>query len=419
MVWRVVEVDAENQTPNQADTCNISCNTVPVIFPARRAVFLPTAKKGKITGTPRELQHKKNCENRRLDRRRAQKTAIQHHISTHGPSHGLKPTCPRGGRRRTLNMVRGCLRTTGKIRIHKGESAPMRDPGKSKTALKNEMQRQLHKQFQQGRGNSKRAAKAANGGVSPAIHSRATLTTYKQQCNQYADWLSTAHPGCTWEDAKNHVQEYIDQGRANGWSAWTQQTARSAIGKALGVKPTALAKTDIRHFTDIKRGRVETPKAAKAAAKYDNDLQVCACVGVRHGREAGQVTPANCHWENGHITSVSLVGKGGRAREATVLPGKGRDILEARCKAAKSPGQQLLSKMPGCNVHAMRAKYAAGIYAKAKAEGRTSGQTYTPEARPDRHYDTGALDYVNENLGHGAGRYDVAVNNYDYGDWEL
>lgn len=75
--------------------------------------------------------------------------------------------------------------------------------------------------------------------------------------------------------------------------------------------------------------------------------------------------------------------------------------------------------MPGCNVHAMRAKYAAGIYAKAKAEGRTSGQTYTPEARPDRHYDTGALDYVNENLGHGAGRYDVAVNNYDYGDWEL
>ena len=289
----------------------------------------------------------------------------------------------------------------------------------SKTAVKHEMQRQLHQLYQQGRGKSKREAKAKSGGVSPYIHSPVTMQTYCQQAGQYGDWLAANYPRCTMQEAAQHVQEYIDQGRAQGWSAWTQQTARSAIGKALGVKSTELAQCDTRHFADITRGRTETAHAAAAAARNADDLAVCECTGVRHGKEANQVTPANCHWQDGHISSISLIGKGGRAREATVLPGRGRDILESRCKAAKSPQQQLLGKMTGCNVHGARAKYAGAIYAKGKAEGRSSGQTYTPQARPDRHYDTGLLDYVNENLGHGVGRYDVAANNYDYGDWEL
>lgn len=287
----------------------------------------------------------------------------------------------------------------------------------SKTAVKVEMRQNLHKMYQQGHGNSKRAAKAKAGGSSPYIHSRVTLQTYCQQTNQYGDWLAKNHPRCTMQEAAQHFQEYLDS--KPNWSAWTQQTARSAVAKALGVKSSELGRCDTRHAYNITRGRTETAKAAKAAAQNRDDLAVCECIGVRHGKEANQVTPANCHWQDGHISSISLVGKGGRCREATVLPGRGRDILESRCKAATNPQQQLLGKMTGCNVHGARAKYAGAIYAKGKAEGRSSGQTYTPQARPDRHYDTGLLDYVNENLGHGAGRYDVAANNYDYGDWEL
>lgn len=285
----------------------------------------------------------------------------------------------------------------------------------SKTAVKHEMEKRLHDLYHQGRGSSKRESKANHQGVSPYIHSRTTLQTYLQQAGQYGDWLQKNHPDCTtMAGAAGHVQEYIDAGAASGWSAWTQQTARAAIGKALGVKPTELASCEKRHAKDITRGRTETKKAAQAAARNAADLKICECVGVRHNREAGQVTAANCHWAGGHIASVSLVGKGGRPREAAVLAGAGRDELERRAKAASAAGEAnkpLLGSMSGCNVHGARAKYAAGLYQQALATGKASGQMYTPRGS-GKSYDKGALDYVNENLGHGAGRYDVAVHNY-------
>ena len=284
----------------------------------------------------------------------------------------------------------------------------------SKTAVKYRMQHQLHQLYHQGRGNSKRQAKAKYGGVSPYIHSPVTLQTYKQQVAQYGDWLAQNYPGCTMTEAAKYVQEYLDS--RQGWSAWSQQTARSAIGKALGVKPTKLAQCDTRHVANIIRGRISNASAAAAAVRCANDLAICECVGVRHNKEAHQVTPAACHWENGHIASVSLIGKGGRPREAIVLPGLGRDLLESRCKAAQSDNTPLLGGMNNVNVHGARARYAAGVYAKGLAEGLGNGQIYSPRGS-DKKYDKGVLDYVNANLGHGVGRYDTAVHNYlSYGD---
>ena len=281
-----------------------------------------------------------------------------------------------------------------------------------KNAAKHSMLAVLQTKYHQGHGNSKREAKAAHSGVSPYIHSEASYKTYQQQVARYGDWLTANHPGANYNTAGQYVQEYVDSLKAEGKSAWTQQTARAAVGKALGVSPTSLAQTDTRHAADIKRGRSSTTHSAAAAAKYSDDMQICECIGVRHGKEAGQVTPDNCHWQGGHIASVSLVGKGGSPRDAVVLPGRGRDILEARCAAAPHGGTHLVGSMTGCNVHAARARYAARCYDKAIAEGRTSGKTYAPQDGSKKEYDTGALDYVNEQLGHGAGRYDVAVYNY-------
>lgn len=281
-----------------------------------------------------------------------------------------------------------------------------------KNAAKHSMMAVLQSKYHQGRGNSKREAKAAHNGVSPYIHGDGTFQSYRQQVARYGDWLTANHPGTNYNTAGQYVQEYIDTMRGEGKSAWTQQLARSAIGKALGVEPTSLAQCDTRHAAAITRGRSSTTHSTAAAAKYSDDMAICECVGVRHNKEGKQVTPDNCHWSNGHISSVSIVGKGGRPREAVVLPGKGRDILESRCKAAKSGGTALLGKMTGCNVHGARAKYAAGCYAKALADGRGNGQMYSPRGMQGQSYDKGALDWVNEQLGHGAGRYDVAVYNY-------
>lgn len=289
-----------------------------------------------------------------------------------------------------------------------------------KNAAKHSMLAVLQSKYKQGRGNSKREAKAAHGGVSPYIHSEASYKTYQQQVARYGDWLTANHPGANYNTAGQYVQEYVDSLKAEGKSAWTQQTARSAIGKALGASPTSLAQTDKRHATKIERGRTETAHAAHAAAKYATDMSICECVGVRHNREGKQVTAANCNWSGGHIVSVSLVGKGGRPREAAVLAGPGRDALERRASAATKAGQvnkPLLGSMTGCNVHGARAKYAAGLYRQALATGKGNGQMYAPKGMPGRSYDKGALDYVNANLGHGAGRYDVAVYNYlSYGE---
>lgn len=281
-----------------------------------------------------------------------------------------------------------------------------------KNAAKHSMMAVLQSKYHQGRGNSKREAKAAHSGVSPYIHSEASYKTYQQQVARYGDWLTANHPGANYNTAGQYVQEYVDSLKVEGKSAWTQQTARAAIGKALGVSPASLAQTDTRHAANITRGRSSTTHSAAAAAKYSDDMSICECIGVRHGKEAGQVTPDNCHWQGGHIASISLIGKGGRPRDAVVLPGRGRDILEARCAAAKSGSSPLVGKMTGCNVHAARARYAARCYDKAIADGHTSGKTYAPQDGSKKEYDTGALDYVNEQLGHGAGRYDVAVYNY-------
>lgn len=120
---------------------------------------------------------------------------------------------------------------------------------------------------------------------------------------------------------------------------------------------------------------------AAASAKYADDMSICECVGIRHNKEGKQVTPDNCNWKDGHIESINLIGKGGRPRTAVVLPGKGRDLLEARCQTAKAGSTPLLGSMTGCNVHGARAKYAAGCYAKALSEGRGNGQMYSPKGK--------------------------------------
>lgn len=280
-----------------------------------------------------------------------------------------------------------------------------------KNAAKHSMMAVLQAKYRQGRGNSKRDAKAAHNGVSPYIHGDGTYQSYRQQVARYGDWLTANHPGTDYNTAGQFVQEYIDTMRGEGKSAWTQQLARSAIGKALGVEPTSLAQCDTRHAADITRGRSSTTHSTAAAAKYADDMSICECVGIRHNKEGKQVTPDNCNWKDGHIESINLIGKGGRPRTAVVLPGKGRDLLEARCQTAKTGSTPLLGSMTGCNVHGARAKYAAGCYAKALSEGRGNGQIYSPKGLK-KSYDKGALDYVNAQLGHGAGRYDVAVYNY-------
>lgn len=282
-----------------------------------------------------------------------------------------------------------------------------------KNAAKHSMMAVLQSKYHQGRGNSKREAKAAHNGVSPYIHGDGTYQSYRQQVARYGDWLTANHPGANYNTAGQFVQEYIDSMKAKKMSAWTQQLARAAIGKALGVAPTSLAQTEKRHADKIMRGRVETEHAAAASAKYADDMSICECVGIRHNKEGKQVTPDNCNWKDGHIESINLIGKGGRPRTAVVLPGKGRDLLEARCQTAKTGSTPLLGSMTGCNVHGARAKYAAGCYAKALSEGRGNGQMYSPKGKGlQKAYDKGALDYVNAQLGHGAGRYDVAVYNY-------
>lgn len=282
-----------------------------------------------------------------------------------------------------------------------------------KNAAKHSMMAVLQSKYHQGRGNSKREAKAAHNGVSPYIHGDGTYQSYRQQVARYGDWLTANHPGANYNTAGQFVQEYIDSMKVQKMSAWTQQLARAAIGKALGVAPTSLAQTEKRHADKIMRGRVETEHAAAASAKYADDMSICECVGIRHNKEGKQVTPDNCNWKDGHIESINLIGKGGRPRTAVVLPGKGRDLLEARCQTAKTGSTPLLGSMTGCNVHGARAKYAAGCYAKALSEGRGNGQMYSPKGKGlQKAYDKGALDYVNAQLGHGAGRYDVAVYNY-------
>ena len=143
-----------------------------------------------------------------------------------------------------------------------------------------------------------------------------------------------------------------------------------------------------------------------------------AC-GARRGGILG-LTAEDLIVRDGHLY-VHLREKGGKEREAIVLPRYETAVLEIFSKYARNPKaaetgskQRLFSRaalpkdMP---LHYLRAQYAQDLYRYYEARGEASGRVYHCRAeRKGKTYDKGVLMAVSHNLGHS--RCDVVVSHY-------
>lgn len=279
-----------------------------------------------------------------------------------------------------------------------------------KKNIRYEMCRALEDQVRLGQ--SKRAAEREHGGQSPYLHSAATVRTYMQQVRQFGDWLRERGLGhCTMQEARDHAADYV-RGQA---SAWSQSTARAALARAFRCRADEICQVERRSPERITRGRAQTARTDAIERNHADLAEACRSLGARHNRELTRITASDLHQEPDGNLYCHIVGKGGRVRDALVLPGRGRVIIERA--AREHPTGPLFERIPShANVHGWRADYAARCYQYALDHGYGSGQMYHCRDGSGRQYDKGALDFVSAQLGHGSGReYTVIYNYLSYG----
>lgn len=288
--------------------------------------------------------------------------------------------------------------------------------GKSKN-IGYQMARAIQAAAERGRGTSKRAARA-NGGTGDKVFSDVTRANYIKACKVYAKWVQTNHPDA-YRDmaaAEAHVGEYL-QGIGNSGS---RMAAAAALAKAYGKDGGASWGVDLgsRPLAQITRGRTPTARATAWAANHADVAEACRCLGPRCGKEATAIRGTDVHVHADGSVTVHIVGKGGLVREAPVwtAPGNtaGRDWIVARAQEV-GPGGHIFGAIPGlshANLHAMRADYAARMYAQYAASDRATGQMYHPQDGSQSAWDKGALDATSAALGHGDRRFATVYYNY-------
>lgn len=267
------------------------------------------------------------------------------------------------------------------------------------------MLRELEGQVRLGEG--KKAYKTKGYVKSPYLHSGATVKTYMQQTRQYGNWLRDRGLNfCTMQQAREHAAEYVLQQE----SAWSQSTARAALARVFHCSGDEICSVRDRKPADIKRGRKQTERVRSIERNNQDLAEACRSLGARHNKELAALAAKDLFYGSNGNLYAHIAGKGGRKRDALVLPGRGREIIEKA--AAERPDGPLFDVPSHANVHAWRADYAARCYQYALDHDLGNGELYHCRDGSGRTYDKGALAFVSLQLGHGPKRYYTVVYNY-------
>lgn len=283
------------------------------------------------------------------------------------------------------------------------------------------------------RGQSKHAAKQAARAEAQRMHTSYTqitglyatssFSTYQKQALTALRWIAD-HYGCKHlDECRPYLPAYFAEMQTRGLSAWTIRTRVYALCSVYDADYAALfgiERLPARHRADIKRGRQMSVADARHNTPEQQAVRTIArACGARRGGILA-LTVEDLLARDGHLY-VHLREKGGKEREAIVLPQYEVDVLEIFLKYARNPkaaetgGKQRLfcrSALPkDMPLHYLRAQYAQDLYRYYGAQGAASGRLYHCRAdRKGKFYDKGVLMAVSHNLGHS--RCDVVVSHY-------
>lgn len=161
--------------------------------------------------------------------------------------------------------------------------------------------------------------------LQPHVYSYCTMNTYQQQLGYFGDWLiENGHKKISVEESKEYIQEYLDHLVSKGQSAWSINTALSAICKATDAHMRDYDKP-ARRVSEIERGKGERTNDALNDKKAATILRANRLLGMRRSElkslRAGDI------FERGDTVVVKAVGKGGRYNEQIFTDQKEKEII--------------------------------------------------------------------------------------------
>lgn len=199
------------------------------------------------------------------------------------------------------------------------------------------------------------------------------------------------------------LQTQLEAGR----SASTLQTQRAALRMFHGDRSVAESvQMPTRHREEITRSRGEAAMDREFQPKNHQALiNFLESTGLRRREITALTAEAVRQHLDGSVTVMVDNGKGGKAREVPVLPGREADVL--RAVEGLREGQRVFDQVPvRLDIHSIRREYAQELYKQI------SGRELPPSEgrlRPS-DYDRAAAAEVSEALGHS--RVDVVHRHY-------
>lgn len=283
------------------------------------------------------------------------------------------------------------------------------------------------------RGQSKHTAKQAARAEAQRTHTSYTQITGLYATSSYSTYVKQALVALRWiadrygckrlEECRLYLPAYYAEMQERGLSAWTVRTRVYALCSVYGADYTTLFGVEnlpARHRAEIKRGRqISASDNRHHTPEQEAVRTIARACGARRGGLQG-LTAEDLIEREGHLY-VHLLEKGGKEREAIVLPDYETAVREIFAtyaenpKAATTGGKRRLfsrSALPkDMPLHYLRAQYAQDLYRYYEAQGAATGELYHCRAdRKGQCYDKGILKTVSLNLGHS--RCDVVVSHY-------
>lgn len=205
-------------------------------------------------------------------------------------------------------------------------------------------------------GQSKHLAKRM-GTAQNHIYSWGTYKAYLKQGCRFAKWAKETHGCKTLEQARQHVNEYLE--RSKELSPYTQKLYASSLAKIYSCSSKDFnVQTDTRHRADITRSRDEKVRDKHFSESRNQELvNFCRSTGLRRS-ELEKLRGNQLIERNGQFY-IGVKGKGGRYREAPVIYKV--DEVVSRMKAAGD--EKVWNRVHNAaDIHSYRGQYATSFY---------------------------------------------------------
>ncbi len=244
------------------------------------------------------------------------------------------------------------------------------------------------------------------------IHAFETRTNYQNVVMRFLAWCRDQHNlrDMAQIDARADelVSLYLTERIAQGYSAWTLQTERSALRMFWSDRNLAAGVTlPMRRRKDIKRSRLPVQRDRNINLdNWQHVISFCLACGLRR-EELRDLRVCDVYVRSHDQRLVVRVvrGKGGKKREVLVFPGREQSVLDM--VVGKVPDEHVFRHISSLlDIHSYRRQFARDLYE------HLSGKPLPP-AEGRLHMadlDQTAILQVSRSLGHN--RLDVVIGHY-------